>query len=254
MGTLIGSKFLDQKAAQFNGIDEYMYKDDPSFKSNTQGCWSFWFRTDSVFSGNGNKGMITYGVRNASNDSTLAIGLRRITATGTGTYVSYISRATNGGTNRILSFTTTAIAINTWYHVAIFSDDTSIRCYVNDTLQTANVVAGSNNGDWYGDISGANHRLVTGINYVSNTVAGTYFDGRLNEAVYLNRAPSTAEITSLYNAGATGNPHRITSLGADWITWYRFGDSRDDATTVYDEKGSNNLTLVNMDASNYVTP
>jgi hypothetical protein len=30
------------------------------------------------------------------------------------------------------------------------------------------------------------------------------------------------------------------------------GDSRDDATTIYDEIGTSHLALVNMNASNYV--
>lgn len=51
----------------------------------------------------------------------------------------------------------------------------------------------------------------------------------------------------------TRNPHRV-GFGADLISWWRFGDSRDSATTIYDEIGSNHLTLVNMDASNYVAP
>lgn len=60
----------------------------------------------------------------------------------------------------------------------------------------------------------------------------------------------STEVTWLYNGGTRRNPHRYP-LGH---TWYRMGESRDNATTIYDEIGSNNLTLVNMDASNYVTP
>ena len=60
------------------------------------------------------------------------------------------------------------------------------------------------------------------------------------------------EVTEIYNGGVPQNPHKL-SFGSEVAAWWRMGDSRDDATTVYDEVGSNDLTLVNMDASNYVT-
>ena len=47
------------------------------------------------------------------------------------------------------------------------------------------------------------------------------------------------------------NPHRL-SFAADVAVWWRFGDSRDSATTVFDEIGTTDLTLVNMDSTNYV--
>ena len=41
MGSLIGSTFRDTLAAQTNGIPEYMYVDDPTFKSGTAGEFAF---------------------------------------------------------------------------------------------------------------------------------------------------------------------------------------------------------------------
>jgi hypothetical protein len=116
-------------------------------------------------------------------------------------------------------------------------------------------VTGSNNGDWYGDVSGADHRMTVGVNYVSNGPGMGYYPGLLDEVTYLSGRIFTAgEVASLYNGGTPANPRKLASIQADLETWYRMGDSRDDATTVFDEVGSNDLTLVNMDASNYVTP
>ena len=78
-------------------------------------------------------------------------------------------------------------------------------------------------------------------------------DQRIDECIYVNRPLTSTEIAALYNGGVPRNPHRV-GLGADLKSWWRFGDSRDTGSTIFDEIGSNNLTTVNMDASNYGTP
>lgn len=256
MGTLIGSKFLDQKAANFNGTDELVYRDDPSFKGDTAGAWSFWLKLDSLFTGTATQIVICLGVRDAGNDSTFIIGPRRIVTTGANTYMSLLHRATNGGITSSFSATTTAFAAGAWTHVVVQSNGGAWSMYINGVAQTMTnwLGTGSNNGDWYGDISGSDHRFTIGTNYRNNAVQTAYYAGMLDEVVYLNgRAFTAPEITEIYNAGVPKNPHRL-SMVSDLETWWRFGDSRDDATTIYDEVSSNNLTLVNMDASNYVTP
>ena len=106
-----------------------------------------------------------------------------------------------------------------------------------------------------GDVSGTDHRLAVGVQYASNAIGANFYAGLLDEVVYLSgRVFTSGEVASLYNSGTRTNPHRISSIQSDIRVWWRMGDSRDSATTVFDEIGSNNLTLVNMDGSNYVTP
>lgn len=259
MGSLIGSTFRDTLAAQFNGVDEYMYVDNPTFKANNTGAFAFWYRPDYVLGVNGNELCIGYGVKDAGNNSLWWNGIRRSTSATLAapyrnvTIPEAVGRATNGGAVE-RAYGQHVFVATTWVHWVVQSDGSAITHYINGSSVGGFGWNGDpNNGIWLGDVSGADHRLAFGTGFASNAPAG-YNGGRQNECIYVSRPLTTTEITALYNAGTPRNPHRVTSLGSDLKSWWRFGDSRDDATTVYDEIGSNDLTLVNMDAANYVTP
>lgn len=124
---------------------------------------------------------------------------------------------------------------------------------VSQTMTRWDGFGSANNGNWYGDVSGTDHRLIVGNQYVSNAIGSNFYAGLLDEVTYLSGRIFTAgEVASLYNGGTPANPRKLASIQADLESWYRMGESRDSATTVFDEVGSNDLTLVNMDASNYV--
>jgi hypothetical protein len=259
MGSLIApSSFLNQKCADFNGTNEYMYRNDPSFKADTAGAWSFWVKLDAVFAVNDVDIIIGYGVRSGANNSQFFFGPRRNVNTGTSTYMSIFHRATNGGTIDGFSGTTTALTAGAWTHVVVQSNGTAWSMWINGVSQTMTQWngTGSNNGNWYGDVSGTDHRMTIGVQYLSNAIGANFYAGLLDEVTYLSgRVFTSGEVASLYNSGTRTNPRKLASIQADLETWYRMGDSRDSATTVFDElSGANDLTLVNMDASNYVSP
>lgn len=258
MGTLIGSTFRNALCAQFNGVDEYAYCDDPSFKADTAGAWSFWVKLDAVFGSDDTDFIFGYGVRSGANNSLFHIGPRRIPSTGTSTYMSLVQRSTNGGTTNGYSGTTTALSAGIWHHIVVQSNGTAWSMWVDGVSQTMTqwyTIGGSNNGNWYGDVSGTAHRLTVGVQYASNAIGSNFYAGLLDEVTYLSGRIFTAgEVASLYNSGTRTNPRKLASIQADLETWYRLGDSRDTGSTIYDEIGSDNLTTVNMDASNYVTP
>jgi hypothetical protein len=260
MGTLIGSTFLDSFCADFNGIDEYVYVDDPSFKADNAGAFSLWYQPTTVLAAAGVESFVGYGVQSGANNSVFEFSIRRNVTLGTGTFLEVLQRLTNAGTLRIY-IGTTALSAGTWYHLVFQSDGTTTQVYINGVLETLILRSGSvgntsnttNNGEWLGDISGANHRMTFGARFFTNAPS-SYNDNRTNECIYLSRVLTSGEITDLYNGGVPNNPYRVLGSDPDWKSWWRFGDSRDDATTIYDEIGSNDLTLVNMNTSNYVTP
>lgn len=249
MGAIIGSAFRDAYAADFNGSDEYAYCDDPSFVGDTAGSFVGWVRLATLLSGNGNKGILGMGMNDGADNSFIALRQTRSGATANQNRIQALNRITNGGT-----LTTnngdTALAATTWYHVAFLSNGSAYTIRLNNTLQT---LSGTNTGNWFGDLPAGSKRFTVSGLWVSNAV-NTYNDCRMNEWLYVGgRVLTSDEVTEHYNAGVPKNPHRL-SFAADVDSWWRFGDSRDDATTIYDEIGSNHLTLVNMDASNYVAP
>jgi hypothetical protein len=256
---IVGDKLLDQYALNIPGVDQYAFVDNPSFKSNTQGAFLFRYRPTSGFSSNGVRGVIGYGVKSAGNDSLFQIVTRRNSSTAiNATYRNQmipdaVSRSSHGG-SIATGYGVHIFSVSTWCSWICQSNGSAYKHYINgvDVGATAWIAGGTNNGDWFGDISGTDHRMTVGSQFTSNAPLA-YSDHRHNEMIYVNRPLTAGEATLWHNGGVTSNPHRL-SFRADIVSWWRMGDSRDDATTIYDEIGSNHLTLVNMNASNYVTP
>jgi len=254
MGSLIGSQFRNALAMRLNGTNQCGWVDNPSFKTDTSGCFSFWIKLDAVLAANGVQTIIGCGANDAANDAAILIGVRRVTATGTGTYLAINTRTTHGGTNNGVSGTTTPLAAGAWTYCEIETNGTTWAMRINGVTQTMTAWVGSNTGDWLGDISGASHKMVIGNNYNSNAISSYWFAGVVDEISYFDRTLTGPESTLLYNGGTPTNPHRV-QFGSAWKSWWRCGDSRDTNAILYDEIGNgNDFTLVNMDASNYITP
>ena len=250
-----GSRFYNQKCADFNGTNEYMYRDDPSFKADTAGAWSFWVKLDAVFGSDNNDVVIGYGVQSGANNAEMFLGPRRNANTGSETFMAITHRATNAGTIGGYSGTTTALTAGVWYHIVVESNGSAWSMWVDGVSQTMtrwDGFATANNGNWYGDVSGVNHRLSVGTRFMSNAFGPNFYAGLLDEVTYLSgRAMTSPEVAEIYNGGTPKDPRGL-SFATELEAIYRMGDSGDTASTVLDRAVSNDLTLVNMDASNYV--
>lgn len=243
MGSLIGSSFRNALAMRLNGTNQYGWVNNPTFKADTSGCFSFWFKLDALFGSDGVYAIIGYGVNDVANNSTFLIGARRNIHTGTNTYLSILTRTTHGGTNNGVSGTTTPLAAGAWTYCEIETNGTTWSMRVNGVTQTIAAWIGSNTGDWLGDLSGSDHRLVVGNNYNSNALTSAWFAGVVDEINYFS-AITGPQSTLMYNGSTATNPHRA-QFGSAWKSWWRCGDSRDTNAILYDEIGTNNITLVN---------
>lgn len=248
MGALIGSKMLDQWALETNGSTRYAHVLNPSFKADTQGAMIGWVYLPALFGVNRQDCIWGYGP-DETNSSHLRFRQNRSASTSNQNRWQLLTKATDGGTlNSLVS--SVALTAPKWYCVVLQSDGSTTSLYVDNVLQAIPATSGSNNGLWFGGVSGTNHTLCFGAAWLNGAFSNPWA-GRVNEFAYVNRPLTTGEITALYNAGTPRNPHRL-ALGSDLKSWWRFGDSRDTSGTVYDEIGTNNLTLVG--SPSYVAP
>jgi len=246
MGSLIGSSFRNALAMRLNGTNQYGWVDNPTFKTDTVACFSFWIKLNALLTVDGIQSIIVYGVNIAGNDATFNIGVRRnLTATGTGTYLSVLIRATHGGANIGYAGTTTPLVAGAWMYCEVEDTGSAWAMRINNVSQTMtlNIGVSANTGGWLGDLSGASHKLVIGNSYNSNALGSTWFAGVVDEINYFS-AITGAQSTLMYNGGTPINPHRV-QFGSAWKSWWRCGDSRDTNAILYDEIGTNNITLVN---------
>jgi len=80
---------------------------------------------------------------------------------------------------------------------------------------------------------------------------GRHYKGLLDEIGFWDRGLTGPELLEVYGSGY---PSALSdhSAYANTSYWWKMGEG-DDATTIYDNKGSVDGTLVNMDAGNYVS-
>jgi hypothetical protein len=250
MGTLVGSTLRDVLCTQFNGSTQYGFVDDPSWKADTQGAFYLWYRPTTVLSANGFKSFLSYGVQSGGNNSQLSFIQRwnpsvTINATYRSQPIPDINgRATNNGPT-FRAYGDHIFAAGAWVLLGIESNGSAWQWTVNGVAipSTYWTTEGqSNNGLWMGGISGGNHRLVVGAQFVANSVQ-MFDDNRTNELIYFRRPLTAGERTALYNGGVTRNPREVVAE-SDIGSWWQMGDADDTNALILDRVGSNNLTLV----------
>ena len=174
----------------------------------------------------------------------------------------------SGGTSLVLNYGTVynniilvagnSFVANTWQHVMITFDggttgvDSNLSAdyysrfniYIDGVLKTPVGVA-SNNG-YDGAISGANPSdNIFRIGRASN-VHNNYFGGIINQVAIWD-TDQTANVSTIYNSGATQNLSSLTTAPANY---YEIETS---VTTITDIEGSANLTGYNFSNTDLVT-
>jgi len=140
----------------------------------------------------------------------------------------------------------TALALNTWYHVAATVTTGETKLYINGSLDTT----GSNtlNSFTYG-------KTHVGELYYSASTAARHFAGNIDELALFNSVLTASEILQIYNGGKpmdlNSDDEGYTS-SANLKAWWRMGDGTEDGSgaTIYDmstnDSDSDNLNLVNQ--------
>jgi hypothetical protein len=127
---------------------------------------------------------------------------------------------------------------NVWYNIVGTYDGSNIKIYIDGVLKATTIVSGNINNN-------------TELLMLGDAGYGGYssiLNGNLDEVSIYSRGLTQSEVTSIYNSGVPNDVSTISDIEA----WWRMGDG-DTANTITDNVGSNNGTMVNMNASNFVT-
>ncbi|HEX8747700.1 MAG TPA: LamG domain-containing protein, partial [Pyrinomonadaceae bacterium] len=171
------------QAFQFDGVDDFVQvADSPSLNSTSAVALEAWVY---VTGGQGQDRDIIGTGGEASERQYL------LSAASTNKYRAHIGVA--GG---FISFDgTTPVQLNTWTHITMTYDGTTLKLYVNGELDGAQAVTGA--------IITTTQPLRIG----GGAPAGqpqNYFPGKVDETGIFNRALSQSEIQAIYNAGSAG--------------------------------------------------
>jgi hypothetical protein len=189
-----------------------------------------------------------YPTANASTNNLRTIISWGSAATGQGRFLGVNNTSNNleFGTYGGNTTSSTALSLNTWYHVAATVTSGATKLYINGSLDTT----GSNtlNSFTYG-------KTHVGELYYATTTAARHFAGNIDELALFNSVLSADEITQLYN---NGDPFDLNSDAGNYTSsanlkaWWRMGDGTEagSGTTIYDmstnDSNSDDLTLVNQ--------
>jgi hypothetical protein len=189
-----------------------------------------------------------YPTANASTNNLRTIISWGSAATGQGRFLGVNNTSNNleFGTYGGNTTSSTALSLNTWYHVAATVTSGATKLYINGSLDTT----GSNtlNSFTYG-------KTHVGELYYATTTAARHFAGNIDELALFNSVLSADEISQLYN---NGDPFDLNSDAGNYTSsanlkaWWRMGDGTEagSGTTIYDmstnDSNSDDLTLVNQ--------
>jgi hypothetical protein len=175
------------ESMKFNSIDDNIKISNPSFLNNTKGTFLAWVKFDdlghtqyvgSVGDENSIESYISF-LRLDGNTHTIGIYQREV---GQGNWVT--------GSKVIVA--------GQYYHLAMLSDGTKWKIYINGEEETLQVINGTNNGKWVGQLTGIDN-FVIGSSIIQKPYDVPYMSGNIDEVRVYNRALNAEEIQSLYH-------------------------------------------------------
>ena len=244
VAAIASARFAAVNAMRTDGIAQYAYVDNPTFKTDTAGAFSIWYRPTTVLVANGAKGIIGYGSIDAT---TRHVWIEQRYNSSVNIPIAYrnqpclstVIRATGAPAGTITQYNHIFVA-GALTHLVVNSDGTA---YVNGALVGSTTwIIPPATGAWLNSLNAANNRLCFGTSYTAGAPRD-FGDQDQAQAIYFNNVVTAGEVTALYNGG---NPRSLRGMtfGATPISWWEFGGRGDTGATILDRIGTNHLTTV----------
>ena len=132
-----------------------------------------------------------------------------------------------------LRSTNAIVGDGTWHHVAVVSNGSAISMYIDGVAETVAVAGGSNNGDWFGDMTGSKLDDVTIGCKIDNGGAGSFFDGCIADVRYYSDAITATEVATL-----ASKINAETSTIDNLQHWWKLNSTTIDASNLGEDYGS----------------
>ena len=138
-----------------------------------------------------------------------------------------------------------------WHHIAVGSTGTAIKMYIDGIEETVVVASGSNNGDWFGDMTDSklDHVVVGALH--DNAGVRSMFDGYIADVRYYSDTLTDAEVLKL-----SSKINATTSDIDNLQHWWKLNSTTIDSSNLGEDFGDAtdlDLTPTSIVASNIHT-
>jgi len=182
---------ISGKCLYFDGTGDYVDATTADWlSSDSLGTISAWIKTSDVSS----YPTIFSSADYASSLYYMVLNLEQTTGV-----IRFIQK--NNDTQDTVSGTTN-LADNNWHHVVVQSDGSNYLFYVDGNLESTNLDAGSDSGDWFADTPNRDNFDIGIMKW--NSTTSYPFNGHIDEVKVYNYVRTQAQIRRDYNAGASG--------------------------------------------------
>lgn len=251
MATIVKARYTDFSALRLNGVDKYAYIPNPSFRTDTAGAISFWFRLPELLTSPGNIPLFRLVSEDSGGDAGYFFVVRRHNgyADPTKNYLDIVYRATNGATPSSKSGST-PLSANAWYNAVTGSDG---KIYVNsaeEVYQRWNLGFPLYTTGWFSGVTATAMAAVIASNRIGG-VETNYGKVDVNDMIYLpGRDFTPAEVSEIHSKGMGADPRLMSFGGASGLMAWDF----EKRLTPVVGSLSNTFTGVNIVPADYITP
>ena len=229
------SSFTNTLSTRFDGVDDYVDMGNVAslnFEKDDAFSFSFWLN------------------RTTSSDLTTVLGRADADSPFSG-YAIFINsnkiqlrlRSPNNAFFFILG--TVNIPNNTWTHYVVTYDGSEsvsgMKLYKNGASEAVTTTTSGT----LSSLSGVSLPFNLATRDSNPNIA---YSGAMDEVSAYNVELSASAVTTIYNSGVPNDLNGTSGL----VSWWRMGDG-DTFPTITDNQGSNNGTMTNMSAGNFIT-
>jgi len=175
-------------AVSLDGVDDLVKIKDGKISTSNTGTISAWVKANTLVDA---RKIVSYGGAAAA-----FFGLE-IRQDGSNYYFSVLSVPFNDGSVVSIVHGSTVLQTGVWYHIAITSDGSSWKMYVNGIAQTLTPQIGNNTGKWFGNTNAAapDKTYIGGSRFNGADVG--QFNGAIDEVRIYDRVLSASEVATL---------------------------------------------------------